>query len=187
MTMGFASAAEVMRDLAAAANDYASVSYQSLAAVEPQWPVVGDEDLYYGGTSYKNKQGTGVQLSRPHENTGLLEVTAEQPLSPVRANQLLLVHIARLMAPGTTLAPTKVLRDRMVPRRVSLHPEDASRLGIEEEAVIELRWEGRAERIPAHLDDTVPTGVALLPRNAGMALQSPAVVDVLVLEPVGRR
>ena len=28
-----------------------------------QWPIVGRGDLYYGGTTYENKQGLGVHLT----------------------------------------------------------------------------------------------------------------------------
>ena len=35
---------------------------QKLAEVVEQWPIIGREDLYYGGTGYKNSQGLGVQL-----------------------------------------------------------------------------------------------------------------------------
>jgi NADH-quinone oxidoreductase subunit G len=186
LTMESASPAEVMRQLAATVEDYAGVSYQSLAVVEPQWPVVGDEDLYYGGTSYKNKQGTGVQLSRPESETALLEVTAEQPPSAVKPNQFLLVPITRLLAPSTTLAASEVLRARMVLRRVSLNPEDAMRLGIQPGAVVELRWNGESGQIPVHLDSAVPPGVAWMPRNTGTPLLSPAVAEILVPEPAGR-
>ena len=187
LSMDVASAVAAMKAIASEVKDYASVTYQALAAVEPQWPAVGDDDLYFGGTSYKNRQGTGVQLPRLEEEASLLEVTTDQPPSPSRANQLLLAPVTWLYAPSTTLVPSKVLEARMAPCRASLNPEDASRLAVEEAAVVELRWGGRAERIPVHLDETVPAGVALLPRNVGVALRAPAVVDVLGVERVGRR
>ena len=28
-----------------------------------QWPIVGRGDMYYGGTTYENKQGLGVHLA----------------------------------------------------------------------------------------------------------------------------
>ena len=42
--------------------DYADLDYQKLAEVSQQWPIIGRDDLYYGGTGYANLQGLGVQL-----------------------------------------------------------------------------------------------------------------------------
>ncbi len=53
----------VMEEISANIPDYADVTYQKLAEVTEQWPIIGREDLYYGGTSYENRQGLGVQLS----------------------------------------------------------------------------------------------------------------------------
>ena len=41
---------------------YSGLTYQKLAEVENQWPIIGRGDLYYGGTGYENKAGLGVQL-----------------------------------------------------------------------------------------------------------------------------
>ena len=39
------------------------LSYLKLAEVVEQCPIVGRADMYYGGTTYENKQGLGVQLA----------------------------------------------------------------------------------------------------------------------------
>ncbi len=62
MEMEGHSAALVMDRLAASNDAFTGLSFQNLATVSDQWPVVGRGDLYYGGTSYENKQGLGVQL-----------------------------------------------------------------------------------------------------------------------------
>ena len=36
---------------------YAGLSYQRLAEVTEQWPIVGRKDMYYGGTGYANCKG----------------------------------------------------------------------------------------------------------------------------------
>src|SRR5690606_13824991 len=59
----------VFQRLAAEIEDYAGLSYARLAQVKEQWPLVGREDLYYGGTTYENRQGMGVHLS-PRMMTG---------------------------------------------------------------------------------------------------------------------
>jgi len=57
------SPAKVMQRLASQVPDYAGLSYNELAKVTEQWPIVGRGDMYYGGTTYENKQGLGVQLT----------------------------------------------------------------------------------------------------------------------------
>jgi NADH-quinone oxidoreductase subunit G len=41
------------------------LSYAKLAEAHGQWPIVGRSDLYYGGTTYENTRGLGVQLVPP--------------------------------------------------------------------------------------------------------------------------
>jgi hypothetical protein len=53
----------VMNQIAAQEKAFAGLSYAQLAEVEEQWPIVSRSDLYYGGTSYENKQGLGVHLA----------------------------------------------------------------------------------------------------------------------------
>ena len=48
--------------LANSVDGFADLSYEKLAEVHGQWPIVGRGDLYYGGTTYENTQGLGVQL-----------------------------------------------------------------------------------------------------------------------------
>ena len=59
------SASHVMDKLSASIKAFSGVSYLKLAEVVNQWPIVGRSELYYGGTTYANKQGLGVQLSLP--------------------------------------------------------------------------------------------------------------------------
>ncbi|MEZ0397163.1 MAG: NADH-quinone oxidoreductase subunit NuoG [Anaerolineales bacterium] len=56
------SALLVMDKIAAAVPAFAGISYGKLAEVTEQWPIVGRGDLYYGGTTYENRQGLGVHL-----------------------------------------------------------------------------------------------------------------------------
>ncbi|NOY98555.1 MAG: NADH-quinone oxidoreductase subunit NuoG [Chloroflexi bacterium] len=56
-------AALVFERIAATVAGFDGLTYDKLAEVSEQWPIVGREDLYYGGTSYENTQGLGVQLA----------------------------------------------------------------------------------------------------------------------------
>lgn len=59
------SALLVMDKIAASVPAFAGLSYRKLAEVTEQWPIVGRGDLYYGGTTYENRQGLGVHLNVP--------------------------------------------------------------------------------------------------------------------------
>ncbi len=68
--MGFAwnfvSPAQIFTDLAANVSYYSGLGYEALAKTEAQWPPVGRDDLYYGGTGYENDGGIGVRyVSNP--------------------------------------------------------------------------------------------------------------------------
>jgi len=57
------SSVSVVFDILANSLDaFTDLSYEKLAEVHGQYPIVGRGDLYYGGTTYENTQGLGVQL-----------------------------------------------------------------------------------------------------------------------------
>jgi NADH-quinone oxidoreductase subunit G len=55
------SAGAVMAEITKNVDRYAEMSYKNLAKVDRQFPDVGGDDLYYGGTAYQNTGGVGVQ------------------------------------------------------------------------------------------------------------------------------
>jgi NADH-quinone oxidoreductase subunit G len=52
----------VMDKIATSIPAFTGITYGKLAEVTEQWPIIGRNDLYYGGTSYQNSQGLGVHL-----------------------------------------------------------------------------------------------------------------------------
>src|SRR5690606_3629498 len=56
------SAAAVMLEISQQVPAFAGATFSELAKVVKQYPLVGREDLYYGGTTYDNKGGLGVQI-----------------------------------------------------------------------------------------------------------------------------
>jgi len=56
---------KVMDRMAVIVPSFKGISYEKLAEVQEQWPIIGRADLYYGGTSYQNTQGLGVHLGQP--------------------------------------------------------------------------------------------------------------------------
>ncbi len=167
------SAAAVMRQIGEHIPEYARCSYSALAQVKTQWPPVGHEDLYFGGTSYKNSQGLGVRLVPSTEAGDAFEVGMVFPKEKPRKDGIFVVPITRLYNRGATIVPSQVLANRMERLTLAVSPEDALRLEIDESAEIDIHWDGGQLRLPVEIREEVPVGAALVPRSTGMPLQSP--------------
>jgi len=171
------SAAAVMGEVAKSIPDYAGISYERLAHIEPQWPHVGGRDLYFGGTAFRNAQGLGMKLPRrPTDVPG--DATWTVPPEPPSGSGMLLVPVTRLFDRGTTILPSKVLAPRLAPARLEINPADASHLSIGEGQEVEVRWSEQTRRLPAAIRDEVPGGVVLVPRGVGLPLESPVIVQI---------
>ena len=81
--------------------------YAQLAEVREQWPIVGRGDLYYGGTTYENTQGLGVQLfnaAQRGKKVSLPRVRKVATLRP-KEKQLLAVPVTKLYDRGAQSSP----------------------------------------------------------------------------------
>ena len=87
---------------------------------------------------------------------------AEPERRPVLEEQF-----ARLYDTGTTVSESEVLRAHLEPPTVALNSKDASRLGIGEGEAVEVRWDGRSCRVSARVRESVPPGLAIVPRSLG--------------------
>jgi NADH-quinone oxidoreductase subunit G len=107
-------ASRVMAQIARDVKDYAGLSYQKLAEVQEQWPIIGRADLYYGGTSYENSQGLGVQLA-PAVQRGISPALGWINPGELEEVQdgLLAVPVTRLFDRGSLLLYSKVLQPRL--------------------------------------------------------------------------
>jgi len=171
----------VFAHLAKALPLYAGLSYQKLAEVTDQWPVVGGSDLYYSGTGFINKQGLGVSL--PLAETTAIAIPAETPTVRLTAGELRLAPVTRLYDEGVLVKTAHVLDARRATKALHINPQDAAILGVqagEARAVIA----GREYRLPVVLDAQVPVGVALAPRSVGLPVSAPQAIRVAALAAV---
>ena len=169
--------AEIMDAIRKEARGYEHVSYPALAQVEPQWPEVGGSDLYFGGTSYENRQGLGV-CATPTAQTGGVELAWVEPPETKPSDKILLVPVERLLDRGTTVLPSELLRHRLAKRLLELGPTDAGRLGITDGQKVEVRWDGRSESLEAAIVPGIPAGSVLVPRSTGLAVAYPIRVEI---------
>ncbi|MEJ2757717.1 MAG: molybdopterin-dependent oxidoreductase, partial [Anaerolineales bacterium] len=110
--------------------DYADLDYRALSEVADQWPIIGRDDVYYGGTSYENKQGLGVQLSTSSGRGEPVSLEIfELPAVPA-ADGFTAVPVHRLYDQGNTMRYADVMFPRIAEPYVVLNTEDAAKLGL---------------------------------------------------------
>jgi NADH-quinone oxidoreductase subunit G len=180
----------VMDRIASSIAGYEGVNYGKLAEVHEQWPVVHREDLYYGGTTYHNRQGLGVKLA-PTGVEGRTPSQNRKPAGEARVREgLLAVPITRLYDYAQTVIPSELLKVRTAQPYVALHPDDAARLQVDAGSRVQLSILGEEVRslhagqgsVQVVLDDSVPPGFLLAPRSMGLAIGEPTMVDVKVVK-----
>ncbi|MCP4362019.1 MAG: hypothetical protein GY796_28750 [Chloroflexi bacterium] len=137
------------------------MDYRSLARVEEQWPIIGRDDLYYGGTSYENKSGLGQQWAAAAEsgNVNLFEV-GETAVANI--NGLSLVRTAALYTPGTLINYSEVLNGRLAQPTLTLNEADAEKLMVMEGTAVVINVNGKTINVQAQVNGQAPKGTALL-------------------------
>ena len=176
-----ASPAAVMQEIAKVIPAYGGVTYQELAKVEKQWPDVGGSDLYYGGTSYENRQGLGVQLKSGAERGETLATDRIEPPPASEGEGLMVVPITRLYDRSETFVRSEIMQPRVPGPFVELNAADAIRLGIGHGDRVSVALPGGEATLVARIaqDGAAPEGVALMPRNLGVPVPSRTVAATL--------
>lgn len=176
---------KVFARLASSVKYYTGLSYARLAEVVEQWPIVGRGDLFYGGATYENNQGLGVQALLDSSAIALSWPDLPE-ISPPRFG-LLAVPVTCLYDHGNTLFPSKLLHQRIPSPHVSINPEDAERLRITEGALVRVSPEGgNPVVVVVRVDPQVPPRALLAPRSFGLGIDKPTPVEVLLVERVSR-
>jgi NADH-quinone oxidoreductase subunit G len=175
------SSVSVVFDILANSLDaFTDLSYEKLAEVHGQYPIVGRGDLYYGGATYENTEGLGVQLIPIAQAGGAVHISKvrkEAALRP-KENELLAVPVNKLYDRGVTVNPAQLLDERIGEAAITLHPSTAKGLGLEEGGQAKIKFDGVSTDVLVKLDDTISTGVALVPRSMGIAIREPVVAKV---------
>jgi NADH-quinone oxidoreductase subunit G len=174
------SASVVFEIMAADLPVFAGLNYARLAETREQWPIVGRGDLYYGGTTYENKDGLGVHLSNASargEKVTLPRVQKVETLRP-KERKLLAVPVTRLYDRGITVTSAKLLAQRIGEAFVALNPAAAASLGVTAGERVKLSLDGVSGDVVVKIDDTISAGVALVPRSMGLPISEPTEASV---------
>lgn len=174
------SVSAVFDTLAVSVKSFEGLNYAKISEVRPQWPIVGRGDMYYGGTTYENTMGIGAHLSaaaKGGETINLRSVQGETPRP--KENELLAVPVTKLYDRGTTvMMSANLLRERIGSPSIVLHPDSANRLGVEAGQLVNISFDGVSGDAVVKLDDTISVGVALVPREMGLAIREPVLAEV---------
>jgi NADH-quinone oxidoreductase subunit G len=178
------SASKVMTQIAREIPDYAEITYIKLAEVSEQWPLVGRGDLYYGGTTYENLQGLGVQLAPAAQRGESPNVARAQPAPVQRSAGLTAVPVTRLYDRGQTVLPSELLQSRIHQPYIMVNPQDAKELDLPSSSTVQVNMNGTATLVNLRIDVTVPEGFVLVPRSFGIPIFAPSTIEIQLSEPV---
>ncbi len=71
-----------------------------------------------------------------------------------------------------------LLRERIGGPTITLHPESAKSMGVEDGQLVNISFDGISGDVTVRLDDTISVGVALVPREMGLAIYEPVPAQV---------
>jgi NADH-quinone oxidoreductase subunit G len=166
--------------LATDVKSFEGLNYAKLAEVTEQWPLIGRKEVNYGGTCYDNKHGLGAQLTSAAARGETYKLPAAKKAKSLRPKEgeLLAVPVTKLYDQGTTVLPAALLAERIGDASVTLNPATAQELGAEAGELVKLSWNGSQSEVRVRTDESISTGVALVPRSFGLALREPVVASV---------
>jgi len=175
-----ASASIVFDFIASSLPAFDGLDYPRLAETVQQWPIVGRADVNYAGTSYENKQGLGAHLSSAAQRGETFKLPAAKTVKSLRPkeNEVLAVPVTKLYDRGATVLPAELLAGRIGEATISLHPSTAGTLGAADGELVKVSWNGSQSEVRVRTDESVSTGVALVPRSFGLTVREPVVVSV---------
>jgi len=150
--IGATSAEAVAAEIAEVAPEYGAASWQALEREEGRCGIVVDASFAYTpGDAAPDEAVDGLSL-----------------------------HLARVLYDdGTALARSESLAKMRPEAAVHLNPEDAARLGIEAESIVQVRGSAGEAELKTIIDDSLAPGTVYLPFNLGVSVGSGLRVEVV--------
>lgn len=170
------SSARVVFDLLSnSVESFADLNYDKLAEVKEQFPIVGRSDMYYGGTTYENVKGMGVQLLPMAQTSKSVTIpkVKKEALPDPKEKEVLAVPINKLYDFGVTVNSAKLLAQRIGDAKVSMNSATAQKLGVEVNKVAKISFDGVNAEALIKIDESVSANVVLVPRSMGIAIHEP--------------
>jgi NADH-quinone oxidoreductase subunit G len=174
-------ASPVFREIAKAVPQYSTMDYRALARVEEQWPPIGREDMYYGGTAYDNRSGLGLQWPAAAESGPVERFSVPDNLGR-EVGWPAVVWTAALYNPGSLISHTDLLAGRMARPTVYLSSADAGLMAVEDGETVALNVDGSLIEVQAQVSDGTPDGLALVRGVPAFSPQAAAEITKLEKE-----
>ncbi|MCD4686431.1 MAG: NADH-quinone oxidoreductase subunit NuoG [Anaerolineae bacterium] len=178
------SAALVMRDITRHVLRYAEMSYTNLAEVVPQFPQIGGEDVYYGGTAYANQGGLGVQWAANAEKEKYRLNVRPVNMAAGKFGALTVVPVRVLYNRDVLFVPSAIMHQRVPEPYVAINAEDAAAWGIADGDRVAVTVGDLRIDVTARVNGQAPAGTVLLPQRLSSVPtpDSPATCSIEKLE-----
>lgn len=159
------SEAALMVEIASVVPQYDGITYQRLAKVVEQKPDVGGEDLYYGGTTFKNTRGLGVQWAPSGEAPSAGPAPAAGKGLRPSDDGMVVVPVTLIYDTEPVFYRTELLHGRVPIPHAGINPADARRMEVEDGDMLGITLGERDIPVAAYIDERVPPGVVSVPRR----------------------
>lgn len=172
-------APQVFEQITEKIASFKGLSYEQICEAPKQWPLVGGNDRYFGGTAYRNYQGVGVQLALLPQRK-LKGVALKNAIQQPAFNEknLWAVPVTRLYDRGNTLLFSRILQERLAGCDIRIHPDTAALNGIISGLVL-LSVKKIKRTVNCILDNSVPRGFVLVPRSVGIPINTVTAVRLM--------
>jgi NADH-quinone oxidoreductase subunit G len=161
----FDSAASVLAAINQAVSIYARMTLEALRTTASQWPPVGYDSLYFGGTAYQNDGGLGLRWPAAAEAQDARLAFDWVELPTLHDAGLVAVPVRWLYRQGTLIDHSTVLNERLRGTVAEFNPQDAERLELCDGTSVSASVGGRTFELTARSNPRVPPGVVLIPSN----------------------
>ena len=176
------SAAAVMLDITRNVAAFEGMRYKDLGQIVRQFPDVGGDDLYYGGTAYRNLGGIGQTIERGAQPAGGIgDASLPQATDLQRGeNDFFIVPTERMYNRSVVQLPSVelLLSQRVDMPYAEMNTADADRLDLRAGDSIEVDFGSGRTTVEVRLSAGIPEGVLALPRHLNVAAVTPMVPTV---------
>ena len=158
---------------------FANNEFAKMLTTKEQWPVIGDEDAYYGGTASRNTFGLGIHL---HLASGRdVPARAQVPVKiKLKNGDRLAVSVNKLYDHGQLMTLTPLLMKRVSEEILFIHPKDAEKLALTDRSIVTLKLADREYSAVIKISSDQPENVILVTRSSGIPLSTPAGAQIIV-------
>lgn len=167
----------LLEEIARSEPVFFGVSREKLGIFRDQWPLIGRNEVYYGGTGYENQFGLGIILPLATGENNLPGKTRMPELLRPPRNFWPAYPVTKLYADSLPVKDS-LLKDRIC-KTIHLNTLDAESLKVTSDHPLTLRLKGEDYSGEVEVSDEVPRGSILITRNNGVPVWQPEAVEVV--------